>query len=492
MAKRTIGIDLSSSHFYAVQVSRTAGRLHLEKTFSSPLRRSTDSPDQLLSSLTTEHGFDRRAPVALAADSADLFFRNILSDSSDKKSGKLDSLPPVKDHFPLDPNDTIIDLWPHPQEIKHRTATLVTATGRKSARTRLNALKRTHLRCELMDAPVFALHTAVVTNHPQDTAAPFLMLYSDGLHLILALADRKDVYTVRNLPCFSTAADDAADTLEKFTALITREIELSWRSIMAKTMPTDTVLFLAGSLFQDPDLLSHLQDSLTSHLIPLNLTSQLTSTLATATISPDLGIAQGLALRALSPRDSVGVNFIKADNQKEIKSAGLKKQFLILVALLTLLGAISVISLFVRRSRLEHEYLGLKNEIRTVFRQTLPAETTIVDEMAQMDTALHSLRREYANLAPLSDNAWDPLTVLHTLFTHTPSQLKVSINSISISGSLINLSAQCDSFTVLEQWRSHLQKVPAFASVEINNPQKIPDSHLVAFNAQLTLYTEKP
>jgi len=492
MAKRSIGIDLSSSHFHAVQVSRTAGRLHLEKTFSSPMRRFSDSPDQLLSSLTTEHGFDRRAPVALAADSADLFFRNILSDASDKKNGKLDPLPPVKDNFPLDPADTIIDLWPHPQQLKHRKATLVTATGRKSARNRLNALKRTHLRCELMDAPVFALHTAVVTNHPQDTAAPFLMLYSDGIHIILALADHKDVYTVRSLPSFPAADGDPDAARTKLTALIIREIELTWRSIMGKTIPPDTVLFLAGSLFQDPDLFSHIQDSFTSRVIPLNLTSRLTSNVDTAILSPDLGIAQGLALRALSPRDTVGVNFIKADNQKEIKSAGLKKQFLILVALITLLGAISVISLFIKRSRLEHEYLNLKNETRTVFRQTLPAETTIVDESAQMDTALHSLRREYANLAPLSDTAWDPLTVLHTLFTHTPSQLKVSINSISISGSLINLSAQCDSFTVLEQWRSLLQKVPAFASVEINNPQKIPDSHLVAFNAQITLHTEKP
>ena len=80
MVKRCIGIDIGSSCLRAVQVSRAGKGFHIEKVFSLQTRRGSDSAPEILRSLTSKYGFDRRADVAVSMPSDAVFFRNLETD----------------------------------------------------------------------------------------------------------------------------------------------------------------------------------------------------------------------------------------------------------------------------------------------------------------------------------------------------------------------------------------------------------------------------
>ena len=60
MVKRCIGIDIGPSHLHAVQIYRRDEQFHIEKVHSIQIRRSTDSLQDIIRTLISRHGFDRR------------------------------------------------------------------------------------------------------------------------------------------------------------------------------------------------------------------------------------------------------------------------------------------------------------------------------------------------------------------------------------------------------------------------------------------------
>ena len=75
MVKRCIGIDIGSSCICAVQVMRTDEGFCVEKVLGTQIRRSTDSPEEVLRLLFNQHGFDRRAEVAISMSHDAVFFQ---------------------------------------------------------------------------------------------------------------------------------------------------------------------------------------------------------------------------------------------------------------------------------------------------------------------------------------------------------------------------------------------------------------------------------
>ena len=61
--KRAIGIEIGSSHLCAVQIMRIGKAFCIEKVFKTQLRRSTDSPSDILKAKMSEYGFSRRLHV---------------------------------------------------------------------------------------------------------------------------------------------------------------------------------------------------------------------------------------------------------------------------------------------------------------------------------------------------------------------------------------------------------------------------------------------
>ena len=110
MAKRCIGIDIGSSYLRAVQAANIDGQIVIEKVFVAQTRRSVDSLPQILTELTHSEGFDRKAPVAIAAPQNHVFFRNVQFDKTDLDRILSQDTSPLKRNFPLHPDKIVTEL----------------------------------------------------------------------------------------------------------------------------------------------------------------------------------------------------------------------------------------------------------------------------------------------------------------------------------------------------------------------------------------------
>ena len=485
MAKRCIGIDISPSHLHAVQLTGSAGRFHVEKTFSTPTRRESDFAAESLKTLVGRHGFDRRAPVAVSTPHNEVFFRNIKKNPVLDKRSKSNTAMTAETDFPILSRDVITADCPNRGSVKNENSVLVTATSRKSLKSRLGHLKNAKMRCCLADAPIFALLTAVTTNHPQLTDGPTVIIYTDHSHIILAVTSEKDVLVARNLPLFADPVQDNVHPTERLTQDLLREIEISWRAAFHKKIPENTNIVLAGAISKKLDLISSLRQSLNCQISTVDLSAKVTSS-AASELLPEFAVAQGLALRALAPNDTLGVNFIKAIEKSTTKNICCKKQIILSLSLLTALTVAYLTGILITKAHLENKYVNIKTEIRQIFLQRLPDQATnIVDELAQMDEKLQLLHKEYACLQPFTESTLDPLTVLHNITANTPDNLNVKVDNISITASSANITALCSSFEDVYEWGKLLSSVRQFNSVKVQSPQRQPDSQ-VKFNVSIS------
>ena len=485
MAKRCIGIDIGPSHLHAVQLTGGAGRFHVEKTFSAPTCREPNFTAESLKTLVASHGFDRRAPVAVSTPHNQVFFRNIKKNLVPDKPSRTNPDPTAEFNFPIPSRDVITADCPNRGPAGNKNSLLVTATNRKSLESRLDHLEKAKMRCCLADAPIFALLTAVTTNHPQFITGPAIIVYTDHSHIILAVTSDKDILIARNLPLCASPSQNDTHSTEKLTQNLLQEIEISWRAAFHKKIPENTNIVLAGAISDKPDLISSLRQSLNCQITTVDLSAKVTFPAESEPLG-QFALAQGLALRALAPNDTVGVNFIKAVEKSANKNSNCKKHAILTISLLAALTAAYLTGIFISKARLENKYLNIRNQIRQVFIQTLPDQATnIVDEPAQMDQSLQLLKKQYASLKPFAGSTLDPLAVLHSITANTPENLNVKIDSISITASSANITALCGSFEDAYKWEKLLSSVPQFNSVKVRSPRRQPDSR-VKFNVSLS------
>ncbi|MCK5271734.1 MAG: pilus assembly protein PilM [Sedimentisphaerales bacterium] len=501
MAKRFIGIDINSSHLCAVQMARNGNRFRMEKMVSSPLRRESDSLGETLNSLISSHNFDRRVPVAVLADHKNVFFHSVKADNLNGKQGNLSVRQDDQNIFPFGAADIVAVDCPRHYSRKDNISGLVTAIDRKSLHCRLDLLRQARMRCELVDAPVFALHAAVAVNHPEIADSRALLVYSDSGQTIVAVTDHSDIVAVRNLPDFtdtdngtdsdnSIGSDSSDDsTVERTATFLLREMEMTWRSAFRKKIPQNAHLVLAGRIGHNSELVSIIQRSLPCRIISVDLTAKVTAS-ALPDVPCELGLAQGIALRALSPNQIPGVNFLKADIAPTDETGVSGKHFVFTLILLAALASVFLMQLFVHRARLENKNNLIKAQITQLFRQTLPDEKNIVNATAQMGDHLNRLRKEYEFLGPIAGDSLDVLGVLDALSAHVPQRMNITLDSILIASSSVQISARCDSFETPYLWKKIMQAVPGFATVSVEVLDRNPETRLVKFTAHISLRLE--
>ena len=489
MVKRTIGIDLNATHIHAVQMSRRAEGFHVEKVFFDDDPSQCKTPSEWLQFLIAEHGFARRSAVAWSMPHDKLFFRREQTDNTDRELGGDPLRSDIEDDFPLPVEDTVTAVGSRFTSTDNTTGELVTAVARSTLREQLTLTENSKARNMLLEAPIFAVYNSVAFNHPDILTAPAILVYTETLRSLIAITDKQQVLCVRNLPNPSvTAKEDIGDPIDTRDLLL-REIELTWRCAREEPIPEDTPLVLTGRAAADTELQNHLAQSLPCRIHPLN---PLARTVGSMPKQSDTSfcIAEGLALRALRPDDTLGVNLLHSQARQSRKPVSLKKQLLYSFILLGVLGAVYLGSLFYRLAKLEGQYTSLKGESRQVFQQTLPEETTIVNELAQMQTRLQEYQESSGLWQSQSAAQADPLDVLHKITVNTPSNLGLTIQDIYIANNTVRLTAVCNSFQDAYDWQAILKKQGAFASVDMQDPKKQSQSEAVQFVLLMELKSE--
>ena len=483
MAKRCIGIDIGSSHLRAVQLSQTDGQLSLERVFSVQMRRSTDSPPEILKTLIKKQSFDERADVAISMPNDAVFFRSFESDSADAEQTQDPDKFALEHNFPIPPDEIIAQECSRRQLPDEKYSVLIAAVAKQSLRERLNLFTNARMHPKLAEAAIFAVHSTVAVNHPEAKVGTAVIAYIDESFLTLAVTQDSNILIVRNIPAACGSENDVAE-------LLSREAETTWRKVFGAEIKQGCKIYAAAAGRNLDGLKAIVEENMNCQLIIVDPYAKIKNP-SDYKNDPAVCIAEGLALRLLGSGKTTGINFLEADSSNIKPTLNLKKEFVICAILAAAIAVVSLGGLFVRLSHLEAKYNLIKNEMREIFQRTLPEETNIVNPAAQLGQKLKALRKDYQLFASFGSSSLSPLEVLRRITVNTPQHENAKIDSLFITAESVRLNGSCDSFESAYEWQRLLQKVSAPAAVDVQKPQRDPETGAVHFTMQISSSEQK-
>jgi Tfp pilus assembly PilM family ATPase/Tfp pilus assembly protein PilN len=484
MVKRCIGIDIGFSHLRAVQVSRTDDGFHIEKTYDAQTRRNTDSASDILKTLTSRHGFDGRAAVAVSVPYNSVFFRSREADSAVAERASVLDSSALEHDFPIQPDETVAQMCSYSLLPGEKYSVLTSAVSKDSLNEKLNVLAKAKLRPDLVDTAIFAIHSVIMVNHPEIMTGQAVIAYVDEAYFTLAVTENSKILIVRNIPIVHHSDNDVDLVREQVAEILSREVEISWRKVFRREIEEDTKIYLVNGDNAFDGIETLIEGNMSCQTVIVNPYAKVKCS-AEHNDDSTMCIAEGLAVRALTPEETTGVNFLDADNADTKPALNLKKELIICA---TLIGAIVVVllaGLFVQLARLEAKHAGIKSEIRETFQRILPEEKNIVNPPVQLKQKLQTLRADYMLFGSTSGVVVGPLEVLYAVNNSMPSG--ASIDSMLITTESVRLAGTFQSFESVYSWQRLLQQDPQFSAVDVRDIHREPNSKKVRFTILASL-----
>ena len=156
MVRRCIGIDIGSSYLCAVQIMRTDEDFCIEKIFGTQIRRSTDSPGEMLRPLFSRYGFDRHADVAISMPHDAVFFRNLETDLEGLEQIRERNWFAMEHNFPVEAEHIVAQSYSEQPLQNGKYSVLTAASSRMSLRERLNIFAEAKIHPCLAETAIFA------------------------------------------------------------------------------------------------------------------------------------------------------------------------------------------------------------------------------------------------------------------------------------------------------------------------------------------------
>lgn len=486
MVKRCIGIDIGFSYFRAVQIARMGDGLCIENVFGTQTRRSKDSPQEILRALCGEHAFDHRADVAISMPNDAVFYRNLETDVAGLEQIRQVPKSVLEHNIPIEPDEIVAQVCSHRRLPDEKCSVLTAAVSKASLRERLNILAGAKMHPNLVESAIFAIHSTVVVNHPEVATGRAIIAYMDDSYLALAVTEDNNFVIVRNIPIASQSDNNTDLNPEKVAQFLTQEAEVTWLKAFGEELGEDVLVYLATAGDISTDFETAITENSRCEIVTVEPYAMVKRSFEK---NGDTGIcvAEGLALRALAPEKTVGVNFLEADNADTKPTLNLRKELIVCAALATAIVVVSFVGLFVRMFYLESKYTNIKNEIEEVFRRTLPEEKNIVNPLVQLEQKLGSFRKDYQLFASFYPTNLSPLKVLHGITSNTPSQGNIRIDDLLITTESVRLKGTCDSFDSVYRWQRLLQDIPGFTLVDVQDVQKDARANVIHFIILISL-----
>lgn len=483
MIKRSIGIDIGRSYVRAVQVARTPEGLLIEKAFGMQARRSTDSASQILRSLMTDHGFDRRADVAVSMPAQAVSFVEIQTDAAGLQAIRAGETLTLRDDLPIAVEDAIIQVCSTRTAPKDKHSVLVAATSGELIREQLHSLSEAAIHPAAVDASIMATQQALAVNHPEAMTGTTLILCADESMLTLAVIQDGDILIVRNIPIFCDQGEPLSP--EQTAEIIEREVEITWRKLFGANPDANLHILVVTAPKTAGQLVAAIRERIDCRVTIADPYAKIKRSGDIVDADFPTCAAEGLALRALSPDAADRPDFLAAYNARMRPGCSIKRELILCAALIVVTAAVWFLGLFIRLSALESHYGRLKTQIQSAFHQALPQEKNIVDPLAQLQQKIDAFRKDYEVFSTFRPGRLSPLDVMYTLTTHAPKEGNLKFQDLLITADSVQAVGTCDSFAVISAWQRVLKQVPGFGNIDIPDQKKDAKTGQVQFTLSM-------
>ncbi|HET57174.1 MAG TPA: hypothetical protein ENN35_01880 [Deltaproteobacteria bacterium] len=319
-----------------------------------------------------------------------------------------------------------------------------------------------------------------------DEVSPSILLDVGAVRTSLAVVAGGRIVQLRSLPAGETHM--AEDGVDNVCRTLHREVSatMTMLSLRGVTDEKPGSLYLAGGGSRSEgfrDELGRLFDLAPREpTVPREQAIQFTEEALSAWDPALMNQALSLALRDAG--GGPGFNFVRDRNG----AAGLVEWFRdelpwlapLSAAVLLFLGANIYLDY-----RTDSRYLtALRAETRTLFTQTLPETTRIVNPVQQVKTALDDLRRQAAG----GDHAGRPLPVLAVLrevSALVPQSIDLLVTSFTYDEKTVRVQGETDTFNTVDAVRAALENSELFSSVTITSANMMRSGGRVGFDMRI-------
>lgn len=136
----------------------------------------------------------------------------------------------------------------------------------------------------------------------------------------------------------------------------------------------------------------------------------------------------------------------------------------------------------------ENHYLKLKNEVRLAFTEIFPNVKNVVNEVAQMRTAISERQKTGAFLGV---HEVSPLQVLKAITEAIPKTVKIDVFNLVIDSGSVRIQAQTNSFESVDRIRSSLLASGQFKQVEMSDAKVAANKAHVRFRIKMVVRDSK-
>lgn len=489
MGKRAIGIDVSTHHVRAVQMVREGEHLHVEKVFCAPTRRSTDSSHDLIHSLWHQYGFDPKADVAAALPHHCVFYRDLRLNSKGLDQLHQGGSSTLEHHFPI-ASDQILTHICTERLLGDDYLVLLAATERKALEERVNLFAHCDCTPQLLDVEICATQASVWANYPESRLGSNMIAFLDETHLALGILKDGQPLLIRNTPLqLKTALGDDQDRL-RIANLVAQEARLTWQKAHGHELEQDITIYLCyGSTFSDS-----LRQQIENH-----------AACSVETIDPsarvafhpgqnpqaDLTLAQGLAIRVLTPKQTSGVNFLTSQKTLGMDEVDQRRELQTIGGLVVGILLVWFIGFLAHYFSLEHHYQEAREAIKVKFKEYQP-NVPVVHPTAQQQQAFEEMLGEYQQLCRMTGEYQDPLRILQNLGDSKPAQDDIVMTDLLITSDTIRVTGSCSSFEQAHQWQVQMETIPGWDkdNISLLDPRREGPDDRVRFTLLIDLAQE--
>lgn len=431
---------------------------------------------EVVRSLVGAAGLRADVPATVTLPAGEVFFRSLETDIVRPEHLRQVLAFELEDDLPVPAASLVMDICSIRELPDGNRGLLVGAVPRSLLRAVAGDLEEAGIQCRAVDADVCALLALARRSVPEVADGPFMLVYVDEGRAVLGVSDRGRLLTARCLP--PVGAEEGAP------GELAKEMELTWRDAFDGPAPPSLSVILGGDAGLVDRLAAAVPEETPCEVTTLDPFASVEPQ-DTQSIDPMLAVAIGAALRGAGGAPG-GMDFLAAEAGTARSAAEVKKALVVFGLLLAAVALTWIVGLFLRLDRREREYQAVRAEMRRVFKEALPDEVNIVDELQQLDQRLQSLREEHDALSSVLGGGLPPLRVLQHVSTGIPARLQVEISELSIAGDSVRLTGKAESFAAVDEVTKQLQAVPGFRTVATRDAEVEPRTGAVRFTLTIT------
>ena len=175
-----------------------------------------------------------------------------------------------------------------------------------------------------------------------------------------------------------------------------------------------------------------------------------------------------LCLTLKNIRKEEGFNLRREEFEPERRYLRLKKEIPRIAVFLFLILSFLAADMVIDYYSLKKEYRTLDQESTTIFRQTLPKVTKIVDPVQQLRVTIGGLKKSTVS-RPAGNPNNKVLNLLQEISRRIPKSVNVQINRMVIDPETVRISGKTDAFNEVDKIKNDLEPSTVFGAVNISS-----------------------